>query len=202
MHPHFLPLSPSCNAALPTVAASKGYCHTHQTHSTDTPSSVPYRRKYPRLGADRAGVTPPWPQTSPVCGAQGMQQEAGITLKVFILHSKDGKSKRDCHTQLVIWKIWKVQKNYENNAMNVCPSSSPIKCSRLSTFSLPLLFFLSLSPLLLLLLLLCLSLTCMFTHFNFFCWTIWILLAGIMIVCPKILHMDLLRTRKWKYSPI
>ena len=34
---------------------------------------------------------------STACGAQGMRQEVGIALKVFILHSKDEKRKRE-HT--------------------------------------------------------------------------------------------------------
>lgn len=66
--------------------------HTKPTQGT---SSVPRRRKHPRLTADRAGFTPLRPPASPACGAQGTRQEAGIPFKVlyFTLRMRKGNKK-------------------------------------------------------------------------------------------------------------
>ena len=157
----------------------EGHCHTLWALSADSTSSA--------LTVDRlcgsaltAMVSLPWPTGCLALRTQACDRGKHCLWSVF--HSKDRRKKRDFSPQVFIWKIWNLQKSYKNSTMSICPSSSPTKCSYLTTF----IFSLPLSPLSLLL-------SYVFIHFNFFCRTVWILVAEIIIVvqlaqsCPTLL---------------
>ena len=113
----------------------EGHCHTLWALSTDSTSSA--------LTVDRlcgsaltAVVSLPWPTGSLALRTQACDRgkHCLVALLWSVFHSKDRRNKRDVFPQVFIWKIWNLQKSYKNSTTSICPSSSPTKCSHLTTF--------------------------------------------------------------------